>query len=100
MPIGQAPTHGTPWGFPAGLAPSRSWLKELYPAAEIAALYHERWEIELGYDEVKTKMLDRQEAIRSRTPAGVGQELRSERRYPRAVKIKMSNYPRKRSAAK
>src|SRR5690606_5760451 len=24
-----------------------------YPAAEIVALYHERWEIELGYNEVK-----------------------------------------------
>jgi hypothetical protein len=46
-----------------------------YPAAEIRTLYHERWEIELGYDEVKTKMLERQEAIRSRTPSGVGQEL-------------------------
>jgi hypothetical protein len=46
-----------------------------YPAAEIVALYHERWEIELGYDEVKTDMLERQEAIRSRTPKGVAQEL-------------------------
>lgn len=46
-----------------------------YPAAEIAALYHERWEMELGYDEVKTEMLERQEAIRSRKPSGVGQEL-------------------------
>lgn len=141
---------------------------KLFPADEIRALYHERWEIELGYDEVKTDMLDRQEAIRSKTPRGVLQELwaialaynlvrlemeriaeeadvapsrisfvmslrlirdewawaaastapgaipknlralreelkrfilpprRSERRYPRAVKIKMSNYDRKR----
>lgn len=46
-----------------------------YPAAEVASLYHERWEMELGYDEVKTEMLERQEAIRSRKPAGVGQEL-------------------------
>jgi hypothetical protein len=158
-------------GFPPQILLTSLLEPELYPAKEIAALYHERWEIELGYDEVKTKMLDRQEAIRSRTPAGVGQELwgvalgynlvrlemvriaeeadvppnrisfvmalrlirdewlwsavaspgaiprhlrelraevlhfvlpprRSERRYPRAVKIKMSNYPRKRSAAK
>lgn len=141
-----------------------------YPADEIRALYHERWEIELGFDEVKTEMLDRMEAIRSQTPAGVAQELwglglaynlvrlqmekaaqiagvppvrmsfkscfmairaqlvlfaamkpgrlptvveglpedishlvlperRSTRRYPRAVKIKMSNYPRKRPPA-
>jgi hypothetical protein len=47
----------------------------LYPAAEIASLYHERWELELGYDEIKTEMLDREETIRSRTPAGVRQEL-------------------------
>jgi len=138
-----------------------------YAADEIATLYHERWELELGYDEIKTELLDREEAIRSRTPKGVEQELwgiflafnlvrlemervaadagvdptrisfvaalrlicdewlwcavatpgaipkhlrnlraaltslilpprRSERRYPRAVKIKMSNYARKR----
>jgi hypothetical protein len=139
-----------------------------YPAKELAALYHERWEIELGYDEVKTEMLERREHIRSKTPEGVRQELwglalaynlirlemlriarearlpanrisfvaahrlicdewwwscgtqspgaipghlrrlrediqrfvlpprRSERFYPRAVKLKMSNYPRKR----
>jgi hypothetical protein len=143
-----------------------------YPKAEVVALYHERWELELGYDEVKTEMLEREEAIRSRSPAGVEQELwgvalaynlvrlemetaagvaevpptrmsfvgclraikfqlvlfaaispgkmakvldrfhrelaascvlpprRSERFYPRAVKIKMSNYPRKRPAVK
>jgi hypothetical protein len=143
---------------------------EAFPAREVAALYHERWEIELGYDEIKTEMLDREEAIRSRTPDGVRQELwgillaynlirveiervavsakvepsrisfvgamrlvcdewlwcaiaqpgaipkhlrnlqaaltglilpprRSERSYPRAVKLKMSNYPRKRRSA-
>ena len=48
---------------------------KLYPAREIATLYHERWELELGYDEVKTEMLHRQESIRSRRPTGVGQEL-------------------------
>jgi hypothetical protein len=138
-----------------------------YPAHEIVALYHERWELELGYDEIKTEMLDREEAIRSKSPIGVRQEMwgillaynlvrlemervadeakvepvrisfvgalrmicdewlwcaiaspgaiprhlrnlraalvglvlpprRSERAYPRAVKIKMSNYARKR----
>lgn len=46
-----------------------------FPADELRALYHERWEIELGFDEVKTDMLDRQEAIRSKTPKGVLQEL-------------------------
>ncbi len=48
---------------------------ERFPALEVVALYHERWEIELGYDEVKTHMLEREEAIRSRTPAGVAQEI-------------------------
>ncbi len=46
-----------------------------YPATELAALYHERWEIELGYDEVKTEMLERREHIRSKKPEGVEQEL-------------------------
>ena len=141
-----------------------------YPAREIAALYHERWELELGFDEVKTEMLDREEALRSQSPRGVAQEVwglalvynlvraemeiiadevgvpptrisfvtalhlmrsfwflaariapgrlprqlaklrgdisrfvlperRSTRSFPRAVKIKMSNYPRKRPLA-
>lgn len=139
---------------------------QAYPADEIVALYHERWEIEHCYDEVKTEMLDREETIRSRSPERVRQEVwgillafnlvrlemeriaeeanveptrisfitalhlicdewiwsanaapgsiprqlkrlredvkrfilpprRSDRRYPRAVKIKMSSYPRK-----
>jgi len=139
-----------------------------YPAEEVVALYHERWEIELGYNEVKRVMLDREETTRSKSPRGVAQELwalalaynivrfecervaaqagvpptrisfvsamnfiemalrmwgvdsagrwpkrlvhlredlehfilpeRRARSYPRAVKIKMSNYPRKRPA--
>ena len=137
-----------------------------FPAAEIIALYHERWELELGYNEVKRVMLRREESTRSKSPRGVAQELwglgiaynlvrfeaervaaaahvrptrisfvaalnfiegalrtwgtdsagriperlqrlredlghfilpeRRDRTYPRAVKIKMSNYPRKR----
>jgi len=46
-----------------------------FPAAEITALYHERWELELGYDEIKTELLDREETIRSRKPDGVFQEV-------------------------
>jgi hypothetical protein len=142
---------------------------DAFPADEIVKLYHERWELELGYDEIKTEMLDREESIRSRSPEKVRQEVwgiliaynlvrlemeriaaeaaveptrisfitafqhicdeflwcsiatpgavprhlrnlranvkrfilppRRERVYPRAVKIKMSNYPRKRRAA-
>lgn len=46
-----------------------------YPAQEIVELYHERWELELGYDELKTDLLEREEAIRSKTPGGVRQEF-------------------------
>jgi hypothetical protein len=138
-----------------------------YPAAEVAQLYHERWELELGFDEIKTHALEREETLRCRAPERVLQEVwglaiaynlvrlhmqevarraglvpsrisfrhallllrgfwlttawatapgnlprrlddlhqelallvippRRPRRYPRAVKIKMSSYPRKR----
>lgn len=46
-----------------------------YPAEDLVLLYHERWEIELGYDEMKVHMLLRKESIRSKTPEGVAQEL-------------------------
>ena len=46
-----------------------------YPAAEIAELYHERWELELGFDEIKTHTLEREEALRSRAPERVVQEV-------------------------
>jgi len=46
-----------------------------YPAAEIVALYHERWELELSFDEVKTHTLERSEALRSKTPARGRQEV-------------------------
>jgi hypothetical protein len=156
-------------GFPRATLLTSLLDPETYPADELIALYHERWETEVGYDELKTHMLDRQEAIRSKTPTGVRQELwgialaynlvrlemervaaeaglpptrisfvaslawirdefhtlslrtmtpgsvpaslarlrqrlkrlilpprRPERTFPRAVKVKMSNYPRKR----
>lgn len=46
-----------------------------YPADEIRALYHERWEIELGFGELKTDMLERLETIRSKSPSAVAQEM-------------------------
>ncbi len=46
-----------------------------YPAAEMAGIYHERWEIELGYDEIKTEVLEREESIRSKSPTAVAQEI-------------------------
>lgn len=142
-----------------------------YPGAELSSLYHERWELEVAADEIKTHLLEREEALlRSKTPEGIRQELagiglaynlvrvamvrvaqelglpprrisflhalrdvrilclsawaaspgvvprrvrdfeaslrlwvlperRSGRRYPRHVKIKMSNYPRNRGRA-
>lgn len=48
---------------------------EVYPAEELIALYHERWELEVGFDEIKTHMLERKECLRSKKPDGVYQEL-------------------------
>ena len=48
---------------------------ERYPASEIRGLYHERWEIELGFGEIKTDMLERLETIRSKNPNAVAQEM-------------------------
>ncbi len=53
--------------------------RESYPASEMIPLYHERWELELGYDEIKTEMLDREETIRSRNPKSVRQEIGARR---------------------
>jgi hypothetical protein len=160
-------------GYPRSTLLTSLTDPEKFPARELVALYHERWELEIGFDEVKTHLLEREEAIRSRSPAGVRQELwgialaynlvrvemeriaeeanvpptrisftaslavicdevgrmggarfapgtipkrldsmrrslkrlilpprRTERAYPRAVKIKMSNYARKRPAVR
>lgn len=62
-------------GFAPQLLLTSMLDRKAFPAKEIVALYHERWELELGFDEVKTDMLERQEAIRSKTPTGVAQEL-------------------------
>ncbi|WP_268815970.1 IS4 family transposase [Amycolatopsis alkalitolerans] len=44
------------------------------PALEIVALYHERWEIETGFAELKSTSLGGR-VLRSRTPTGVAQEI-------------------------
>lgn len=49
--------------------------EQRYPASEVRALYHERWEIELGFGEIKTDMLERLETIRSKSPVAVAQEM-------------------------
>lgn len=46
-----------------------------YPGADIAELYSHRWEIELGYREMKQYMLQNQLTLRSKTPELVTQEL-------------------------
>lgn len=44
------------------------------PAAELAALYHERWEMETAFDEFKTHLRGGQRVLRSKTPELVRQE--------------------------
>jgi len=45
------------------------------PAAELAALYHQRWEIESAFAELKTHLRGRSVVLRSKTPELVRQEL-------------------------
>jgi len=45
------------------------------PAAELAALYHERWEIETALDELKTHLRGAKIVLRSKTPDLVRQEF-------------------------
>jgi hypothetical protein len=45
------------------------------PAPELAALYHERWEIETALDELKTHLRGAQIVLRSKTPELVKQEF-------------------------
>jgi len=48
---------------------------KLAPAEELAALYHERWEIETALDELKTHQRGAQIVLRSKTPDLVRQEF-------------------------
>jgi hypothetical protein len=45
------------------------------PATELAALYHERWEIEGALAELKTQLRGARMVLRSKTPELVGQEF-------------------------
>jgi hypothetical protein len=45
-----------------------------YPASELITLYHERWEIETAYLELKSSILGGR-VLRARTPHGVEQEI-------------------------
>jgi len=48
---------------------------EQAPALQLAELYHQRWEIELGYGEFKTRLRGPQVILRSRCPQLVRQEI-------------------------
>lgn len=48
---------------------------EKAPAVELAALYHERWEIEMAYDEMKTHLKAAGGALRSKKPELAEQEF-------------------------
>lgn len=48
---------------------------DMAPAAELAALYHERWEIETALDELKTHLRGSRIVLRSKTPDLVEQEF-------------------------
>src|SRR4029453_10631400 len=59
-----------------------------HPAAELAPLYPERWELELPFDELKTHTCERVEALRSKAPpprdaGSVGAAARLQPRPPR-----------------
>jgi hypothetical protein len=45
-----------------------------YPAFELVKLYHERWEVETAYLELKSSILGGR-ALRARTPVGIEQEV-------------------------
>jgi len=45
-----------------------------YPAGDLAVLYHERWEIETAYLELKSTILGGR-VLRARTPDGIEQEI-------------------------
>lgn len=45
------------------------------PAAEAPVVYHQRWEQELAFDELKTHLSGREVPIRSKAPARVVQEI-------------------------
>ncbi|MFI6699107.1 transposase [Streptomyces sp. NPDC050509] len=45
-----------------------------YPASDLVRLYHERWEVDSAYFEIKKSMLSRR-VLRSKTWAGIAQEV-------------------------
>jgi hypothetical protein len=45
------------------------------PAMALASLYHQRWQVEAVFDELKTHLLQRRRVLRSKTPTLVRQEF-------------------------
>ena len=48
---------------------------QLAPALDLATAYHQRWEIELSFDEIETHHTGHHRVLRSRTPELVKQEI-------------------------
>jgi hypothetical protein len=71
-------THNDPTRYGYGM-PNRLLTDLLdpadLPAHEAPLLYHQRWEEELVFDEIKTHLNGREVHLRSKTPRGVVQEL-------------------------
>ena len=65
----------TPEGEPSYRIITTLFDPKVAPAKELAALYPERWEIEMAFDELKTHLKGRQTLLRSKTPDLVRQEL-------------------------
>ena len=49
--------------------------EKVAPAQALATLYHERWEVEWVFDELKTHLTQRRRVLRSKTPELVRQEF-------------------------
>ncbi|MFJ8391012.1 transposase [Streptomyces sp. NPDC094438] len=62
-------------------APRRSawspacWTPQLAPARQLAMIYHERWEIENSYAELKNRLRGAAFILRSRAPELIRQEV-------------------------
>lgn len=69
-------TISTPAGRQTGLYRLATTLLDHhdYPASELITLYHQRWEIETAYLELKSSMLGGR-VLRARTPIGIDQEI-------------------------
>jgi Insertion element 4 transposase N-terminal/Transposase DDE domain len=67
--------HGVPNAEPIYRLVTSILDPEQAPAAELAALYHERWEIETALDELKTHLRGAKIVLRSKTPELVRQEF-------------------------